>query len=141
MAYEARAKGTHVILGPTINMQRSPLGGRGFESISEDPVLAGLGAAALVNGIQDDDIIATIKHFVCNDQEHDRNGTDAIITDRALREIYCLPFQLVIRDSKPGCFMVGFFFSLRVFYPARLRFLPLYEQLLLSSHNPKSSAF
>ncbi|TVY48496.1 putative beta-glucosidase I [Lachnellula occidentalis] len=108
MAQEARAKGTHVILGPTINMQRSPLGGRGFESISEDPVLAGLGAAALVNGIQDDDIVATIKHFVCNDQEHDRNGTDAIITDRALREIYCLPFQLVIRDSKPGCFMTAY---------------------------------
>lgn len=109
MAHEARAKGTHVILGPTINMQRSPLGGRGFESLSEDPVLAGLGAAALVNGIQDDDIVATIKHFVCNDQEHERNGTDAILTDRALREIYCLPFQLVVRDSKPGCFMVRCF--------------------------------
>jgi hypothetical protein len=112
MAHEARAKGTHVILGPTINMQRSPLGGRGFESLSEDPVLAGLGAAALVNGIQDNDIVATIKHFVCNDQEHERNGTDAILTDRALREIYCLPFQLVIRDSKPGCFMVCHFFCI-----------------------------
>ncbi|TVY67525.1 putative beta-glucosidase I [Lachnellula suecica] len=108
MAHEARAKGTHVILGPTINMQRSPLGGRGFESISEDPVLAGLGAAALVNGIQDDDIVATIKHFVCNDQEHERNGTDAILTDRALREIYTLPFQLVVRDSNPGCFMTAY---------------------------------
>jgi beta-glucosidase len=107
MGDESKSKGSHIILGPTINMQRSPLGGRGFESLSEDPVLAGLGAAALVNGIQDKDIAATIKHFVCNDLEHERNGTNAIITDRALREIYCLPFQLVVKDSKPACFMVG----------------------------------
>ncbi|CAG8977350.1 hypothetical protein HYALB_00011365 [Hymenoscyphus albidus] len=108
MGDESKSKGSHIILGPTINMQRSPLGGRGFESLSEDPVLAGLGAAALVNGIQDRDIAATIKHFVCNDQEHERNGTNAILTDRALREIYCLPFQLVVRDSQPACFMTAY---------------------------------
>ncbi|KAG9230687.1 glycoside hydrolase family 3 protein [Amylocarpus encephaloides] len=108
MGDESKSKGSHIILGPTINMQRSPLGGRGFESLSEDPVLAGLGAAALVNGIQDKDIAATIKHFVCNDQEHERNGTNAILTDRALREIYCLPFQLVVRDSQPACFMTAY---------------------------------
>jgi beta-glucosidase len=108
MGEESKAKGSHVILGPTINMQRSPLGGRGFESLSEDPVLAGLGAAALVNGIQETGVVATIKHFVCNDQEHERNGTDAIITDRALREIYALPFQLVVKESDPGCFMSSY---------------------------------
>lgn len=108
MGEEARAKGVHVILGPTINMQRSPLGGRGFESLSEDPVLAGLGAAALVNGIQDTDVVATIKHFVCNDLEHERNGTDALVTERALREIYSLPFQLAVRDSNPGAFMTAY---------------------------------
>ncbi|KAA8564865.1 hypothetical protein MFRU_008g02920 [Monilinia fructicola] len=108
MGEEAKAKGAHVILGPTINMQRSPLGGRGFESLSEDPVLSGLGAAALVNGIQETGVQATIKHFVCNDQEHNRNGVNVIITERALREIYLLPFQLVVRDSKPGLFMTAY---------------------------------
>ncbi|PVH80813.1 glycoside hydrolase family 3 protein [Cadophora sp. DSE1049] len=108
MGEESKAKGAHVILGPTINIQRSPLGGRGFESLSEDPVLAGLGAAALVNGIQDTGVVATIKHFVCNDQEHERNGTNAIITERALREIYSLAFQLVVKESNPGCFMTAY---------------------------------
>lgn len=108
MGQEAKAKGAHVILGPTVNMQRSPLGGRGFESFSEDPVLAGLGAAALVNGIQDENIVATIKHFLCNDIEHERNMTDAIVTERALREIYALPFQLVVKESNPGCFMTAY---------------------------------
>lgn len=108
MGDEAKSKGAHVILGPTINMQRSPLGGRGFESLGEDPVLAGLGAAALVNGIQATGVQATIKHFVCNDQEHKRNATHAIITDRALREIYLKPFQLAVRDSSPGSFMTAY---------------------------------
>ena len=97
-----------MILGPTINMQRSPLGGRGFESLSEDPILAGYGAAALVNGIQETGVVATIKHFVCNDQEHERNGTDARVTDRALREIYARPFQLVVKESRPGAFMTSY---------------------------------
>lgn len=108
MGDEAIAKGAHVILGPTINMQRSPLGGRGFESIGEDPVLAGLGAAALINGIQEKGVVATIKHFVCNDQEHQRNLVDSIITQRALREVYLLPFQLAVRDSYPKSFMTAY---------------------------------
>lgn len=108
MGKESIAKGAHVILGPTINMQRSPLGGRGFESLSEDPVLAGLGAAALVQGIQETGVVATIKHFVCNDMEHERNTYDAKITERALREIYLLPFQLVVRDSSPRAFMTAY---------------------------------
>lgn len=108
MGDEAKSKGAHVILGPTINMQRSPLGGRGFESIGEDPVLAGLGAAALVNGIQSTGVQATIKHFVCNDQEHKRNATQSVVADRALREIYAKPFQLAVRDSSPGGFMTGY---------------------------------
>ncbi|KAG9245175.1 glycoside hydrolase family 3 protein [Calycina marina] len=108
MGKESKAKGAHVILGPTINIQRSPLGGRGFESFSEDPVLSGLGAAALVNGIQETGVVATIKHFVCNDQEDERNMTNAIITERALREIYALAFQIVVRDSNPGSFMTAY---------------------------------
>ncbi|KAG4220892.1 putative beta-glucosidase I [Phytophthora cactorum] len=108
MGEEAKVKGAHAILGPTINMQRGPLGGRGFESLGEDPFLAGLGAAALVRGIQSTGIQATNKHFVCNDHEHKRNAVQAIITERALREIYALPFQLVVRDSNPGSFMTAY---------------------------------
>lgn len=108
MGAEAKSKGAHVILGPTINTQRSPLGGRGFESLSEDPVLAGLGAGALVTGIQVTGVQATIKHFVCNDQEHKRNATHAIVTDRALREIYAKPFQLAVRDSHPASVMTAY---------------------------------
>ncbi|KAK3326451.1 glycosyl hydrolase family 3 N terminal domain-containing protein, partial [Apodospora peruviana] len=108
MGDEAKSKGAHAILGPTINMQRSPLGGRGFESLGEDPVLAGLGAAALVNGIQSTGVQATIKHFVCNDQEHKRNAVQAIVTERALREIYALPFQIAVRDANPGSFMTAY---------------------------------
>lgn len=108
MGEEAKAKGAHVILGPTINMQRSPLGGRGFESLGEDPFLAGLGAAAIINGIQSTGIQATVKHFVCNDHEHKRNAVQAIISERALREIYALPFQLTVRDSQPGSFMTAY---------------------------------
>ena len=108
MGREAIAKSAHIILGPTINMQRSPLGGRGFESIGEDPFLAGLGAAALVRGIQSTGVQAGIKHFLCNDQEHQRMGVQSIVTERALREIYALPFQLAVRDAHPGAFMTAY---------------------------------
>lgn len=108
MGDEAKAKGAHVLLGPCINMQRSPLGGRGFESLSEDPVLAGLGAAALVQGIQSKGIVSTLKHFVANDQEHERMAVNSIVSERALREIYLLPFQLAIRDAYPKAFMTSY---------------------------------
>ena len=72
MGQESIAKGAHILLGPTMNTQRSPLGGRGFESYSEDPLLAGKMGAAVVRGIQSTGVSATIKHFVCNDQEDSR---------------------------------------------------------------------
>ena len=105
---EAIAKGASVILGPTTNMQRSPLGGRGFESFSEDPYLAGAMSAATVNGIQSTGVAATIKHFVCNDQEDQRQAVDSILTERALREIYLMPFMIAQRDSKPDCYMTAY---------------------------------
>ena len=108
MAEEARLKGAAVILGPTVNIQRSPLGGRGFESFAEDPVLSGSCAAAIVNGIQERGILATIKHFVANDQEHERLAVNAMVSERALREIYLKPFQIAVRDSKPGSFMTAY---------------------------------
>jgi beta-glucosidase len=105
---EAKAKGASVILGPTTNMQRSPLGGRGFESFSEDPCLAGAISAATINGIQSTGVAATIKHFVCNDQEDQRQAVDSIVTERALREIYLMPFMIAQRDSKPQCYMTAY---------------------------------
>ncbi|KAL3439946.1 putative beta-glucosidase J [Aspergillus insuetus] len=108
LADECKAKGAHVLLGPTINIQRSPLGGRGFESFSEDPVLSGLLATAYCNGVKDGGVIPTLKHLVCNDQEHERIAVSALVTDRALREIYLLPFQLAIRDANPGAIMTSY---------------------------------
>lgn len=108
MGVEAKHKSAHVILGPTTNMQRGPLGGRGFESFSEDPYLAGMASAAIVNGIQDEDIAATIKHFVCNDLEDERQASDSVLTDRALREIYLEPFRLAVKYADPKCFMTAY---------------------------------
>ncbi|RSL44737.1 hypothetical protein CEP54_014556 [Fusarium duplospermum] len=108
MGEEAKLKGAHCILGPTINIQRSPLGGRGFESLSEDPFLSGFSAAALIEGIQSTGVQASLKHFICNDQEHKRNATQSIVTQRALREIYMLPFQLAIKKAAPGSIMTAY---------------------------------
>lgn len=105
---ECKAKGAHVLLGPTINTQRGPLGGRGFESFSEDPVLSGNLAASYCLGVKSTDIIPTPKHLVCNDQEHERVAVNAIITERALREIYLLPFQIAVKDSNPGALMTSY---------------------------------
>lgn len=108
LADEAKAKGAHVILGPTINIQRGPLGGRGFESYSEDPLLSGIMAGHYCKGLQQKNISATLKHFVCNDQEHERMAVNSIVTDRAMREIYLLPFMLAIGVEKPDAIMTAY---------------------------------
>jgi beta-glucosidase len=108
LGLECKAKGAHVLLGPTINIQRSPLGGRGFESFSEDPVLSGSLATSYCLGVQTEDVIPTPKHLVCNDQEHERVAVNALVTERALREIYLLPFQLVIEGANPQALMTSY---------------------------------
>ncbi|KAL3424558.1 glycosyl hydrolase family 3 N terminal domain-containing protein [Phlyctema vagabunda] len=108
LAEEAKSKGAHVLLGPTINIQRSPLGGRGFESFSEDPFLSGVLAGEYCKGVEEKDIVATLKHFVCNDQEHERMAVDSILTERALREIYLMPFMLALKSGKPGAMMTAY---------------------------------
>ncbi|KAI9371250.1 glycosyl hydrolase family 3 N terminal domain-containing protein [Aspergillus egyptiacus] len=108
MGEESIAKGSHVILGPTINTQRSPLGGRGFESFAEDGVLSGHLAGHYSKGIQDKGVAACLKHFVCNDQEHERLAVDSILTDRALREIYLMPFHHAMRICKTACIMTAY---------------------------------
>lgn len=108
MGEESIAKGSHIVLGPTINTQRSPLGGRGFESFAEDGVLSGILAGYYCKGMQEKGVAATLKHFVCNDQEHERLAVDSIVTQRAMREIYLLPFQLALRICQSACVMTAY---------------------------------
>lgn len=94
----------------TINIQRSPLGGRGFESYSEDPELSGTLAKYYVKGLQDKGIAATIKHFVANDQEFERMSMSSEVSERALREIYLRAFEIPLRESeyKPWAVMTAY---------------------------------
>ncbi|GAA5954335.1 hypothetical protein JCM3765_004425 [Sporobolomyces pararoseus] len=108
LAEEARAKAAHVVLGPTCNIQRSPLGGRGFESYSEDPYLSGIIASHYIKGLQEKGVAACIKHFVCNDQEFERFSMDSVVGARALREIYLEPFRLAVKHASPKSFMTGY---------------------------------
>ncbi|KAF2414905.1 glycosyl hydrolase [Microbacterium sp. B35-04] len=95
-ASEARRKGVDVVLGPTINLHRSPLGGRHFECFSEDPELSAELAAAYVRGLQDNGVAATPKHYVANDSETDRFTVDVQVAERALRELYLAPFERAV---------------------------------------------
>ncbi|KAF8163026.1 beta-glucosidase [Crassisporium funariophilum] len=108
LALEAKAKSSVVLLAPTCNIQRSPLGGRAFESFSEDPHLSGMMAAAYVKGLQSQGVAAAIKHFVANDQEHERTAADSVMSARALREIYLYPFMLAQRHAQPGAYMTSY---------------------------------
>ena len=95
-AAEAHRKHVDVVLGPTINLHRSPLGGRHFEAFSEDPELTAVLAEAYVRGMQDNGIAATPKHYVANDSETDRFTIDVCVDERALRELYLVPFERAV---------------------------------------------
>ncbi len=95
-ASEARRKDVDVVLGPTINLHRSPLGGRHFECFSEDPELSAELGAAYVGGLQDNGVAATPKHYVANDSETDRFTVDVQLHERALRELYLAPFERAV---------------------------------------------
>jgi beta-glucosidase len=94
---EAQAKGVHVVLGPVLNLARSPLGGRVFESFGEEPYLAGAIGAAWIAGVQARGVAAAPKHFVGNDAETSRTRVDCVIDERALREVYLSPFEHVLK--------------------------------------------
>ncbi|GAA2636911.1 beta-glucosidase family protein [Paractinoplanes durhamensis] len=96
LAEEAMAQQIHVVLGPTINLHRSPLGGRLFEAYSEDPLLTGRLAAAYVRGLQESGIAACLKHLVANESETDRNTVDSVVDEKTLRELYLLPFEMAL---------------------------------------------
>ncbi len=103
IAAEARRKGVGVVLGPTINLHRSPAGGRHFEAYSEDPWLTGEMAAAYIEALQAEGVAATPKHFVANDSETDRDSVDVRVDERTLRELYLAPFE---RAVEAGAWMV-----------------------------------
>src|SRR4051794_32793045 len=108
LAREARAQGVDVVLGPGIEIKRSPLCGRNFEYYSEDPLLTGRLAAAMVRGLQSQGVGACVKHFACNTQETDRLRVSADVDERALREIYLRAFELTIRDAGPWAVMSAY---------------------------------
>lgn len=107
-AAEARAKDVDVVLGPTINLHRSPLGGRHFECFSEDPELSGELAAAYVAGMQEAGVAACPKHYVANDSETDRFTVDVEVDERALRELYLAPFERAVTDAHAWTIMSSY---------------------------------
>ncbi|MBF4596605.1 glycoside hydrolase family 3 C-terminal domain-containing protein [Curtobacterium sp. VKM Ac-2889] len=107
-AVEARRKGVDVVLGPTINLHRSPLGGRHFEAFSEDPVLTGDLAASYVDGVQENGVAATPKHYIANDYETDRFTASTEVSDRALRELYLLAFEKAVTEAHAWAVMSSY---------------------------------
>ena len=105
---EAAAMGVSVVLGPGCNIKRDPLGGRNFEYISEDPYLAGQMAAAFIRGQQSVGVASSLKHFAVNNQEYKRQNGDSQVDERTLREIYLTPFEIAVRQSKPGTVMCSY---------------------------------
>jgi beta-glucosidase len=105
---ECRSMGVAVLLGPGINLKRSPLGGRNFEYFSEDPLLAGVLAAAWVNGLQSRNVGASLKHFAVNSQETDRLRVSADLDERTLREMYLSAFRRVVTQARPWTVMSAY---------------------------------
>ena len=99
MSHEARLRGKDMILGPAINIQRIPTGGRTYEYLSEDPILSGLLAVAYTKGAQDDGTAVCLKHYALNNQEDYRGFVDVRISDRAMHEIYLRPFEMAVREG------------------------------------------
>jgi beta-glucosidase len=96
LASEARRKGVDVLLAPTVNLHRTPYGGRHFECFSEDPELTAMIGTAYVTGLQAEGVAATVKHFVANDSETDRFSVNALVDERVLRELYLMPFERIV---------------------------------------------
>ncbi|WP_433293174.1 beta-glucosidase family protein [Actinoplanes sp. CA-030573] len=108
LAEEAMAQRIHVVLGPTINLHRTALGGRLFEAYSEDPLLTGRLAAAYVRGMQDLGVAACLKHLVANESETERNTVDSVVDEATLRELYLLPFEIAVEEANAWSMMAAY---------------------------------
>ena len=107
-AAEVKENNISVWLAPAVNIHRSPLCGRNFEYWSEDPLLTGKLAGAMVRGIQSQNIAATVKHFACNNKETNRKYSDSRLSQRALREIYLKAFEIIVREEQPWAIMSSY---------------------------------
>ena len=105
---DARAKGGHFLLAPGVNIYRAPIAARNFEYFGEDPFLASRLAVSFINGVQSQGVAATIKHYVANNSEFDRNNTDSIVDERTLREIYLPAFEAAVKEAHVGAIMDGY---------------------------------
>lgn len=105
---EGAAAGVSVVLGPGCNIKRNPLGGRNFEYISEDPYFAGNMAAAFIKGQQSAGVASSVKHFAVNNQEYKRQNGDSQLDERTFREIYLTPFEIAVKEGKPGTVMCSY---------------------------------
>jgi len=108
LAAEARRKGVHVVLAPTVNLHRTPYGGRHFEAFSEDPLLTERIGVAYVQGLQANGVGACVKHFVANDSETERMSLDARVDERTLREVYLAPFEGIVREGHVWSVMAAY---------------------------------
>jgi beta-glucosidase len=108
LARECQARDVQILLGPGINMKRSPLGGRNFEYLSEDPVLTGKMAAAYIQGVQSQGIGTSLKHYAANSQEFERMATSSEVDERTLHEIYLPAFELAVKESQPWTVMAAY---------------------------------
>lgn len=108
LAEEAQSKGARLLLAPTVNIHRSPLNGRNFECYSEDPYLSARMAVACITGLQRRGVGATVKHYVCNDSEFERNTISSEVDERTLREIYLPPFCAAVQEAKTWAVMAAY---------------------------------
>jgi beta-glucosidase len=105
---DCRARGVNILLGPAVNIYRSPLCGRNFEYMGEDPFLASTMVAPMVQGIQSQGVLATVKHFACNNQEWDRNRISSEVDERTLHEIYFPAFRAAVQQGGVACVMTSY---------------------------------